>query len=122
MKTTLLQSSDITGITFWLISMALLASTFFFFIERNSVKASWRTSMTLSGLVTGIAFVHYMYTYAVYEFLTYLCKKDSYIYSMWLIVQMIRTLTSVRQCLVIFRYQLRNAVHTIFSYSCLHMD
>ena len=61
MKTTLLQSSDITGITFWLISMALLASTFFFFIERNSVKASWRTSMTLSGLVTGIAFVHYMY-------------------------------------------------------------
>jgi len=61
MKTTLLQSSDITGITFWLISMALLASTFFFCIERNSVKASWRTSMTLSGLVTGIAFVHYMY-------------------------------------------------------------
>ncbi len=61
MKTTLLQSSDLTGISFWLISMALLASTFFFFIERNSVKASWRTSMTLSGLVTGIAFVHYMY-------------------------------------------------------------
>ena len=61
MKTALLQSSDLTGISFWLISMALLASTFFFFIERNSVKASWRTSMTLSGLVTGIAFVHYMY-------------------------------------------------------------
>ncbi len=61
MKTALLQSNDLTGISFWLISMALLASTFFFFIERNSVKASWRTSMTLSGLVTGIAFVHYMY-------------------------------------------------------------
>ena len=61
MKTTLLQSSDLTGITFWLISMALLATTVFFFIERNSVKASWRTSITLSGLVTGIAFVHYMY-------------------------------------------------------------
>jgi hypothetical protein len=41
--------------------MALLATTVFFFIERNSVKASWRTSITLSGLVTGIAFVHYMY-------------------------------------------------------------
>jgi bacteriorhodopsin len=41
--------------------MALLATTVFFFIERNSVKASWRTSVTLSGLVTGIAFVHYMY-------------------------------------------------------------
>ena len=61
MKTALLQSSDLTGITFWLISMALLATTVFFFIERNSVKASWRTSITLSGLVTGIAFVHYMY-------------------------------------------------------------
>ncbi|NKA16646.1 MAG: biphenyl 2,3-dioxygenase, partial [Alphaproteobacteria bacterium] len=55
MKTALLQSSDLTGITFWLISMALLATTVFFFIERNSVKASWRTSITLSGLVTGIA-------------------------------------------------------------------
>jgi len=61
MKTTLLQSSDLTGITFWLISMALLATTVFFFIERNSVKASWRTSITLSGLVTGIAFVHYIH-------------------------------------------------------------
>jgi len=61
MKNILLQQSDITGITFWLISMALLATTVFFFIERNSVKASWRTSVTLSGLVTGIAFVHYMY-------------------------------------------------------------
>ncbi|MFM8244623.1 MAG: bacteriorhodopsin-like [Candidatus Fonsibacter sp.] len=61
MKNVLLQQSDITGISFWLISMALLATTVFFFIERNSVKASWRTSVTLSGLVTGIAFVHYMY-------------------------------------------------------------
>jgi len=57
----MLASNDFTGISFWLISMALLASTVFFFIERNSVKASWRTSMTLSGLVTGIAFFHYMY-------------------------------------------------------------
>jgi bacteriorhodopsin len=61
MKTAMLASNDFTGISFWLISMALLASTVFFFIERNSVKASWRTSITISGLVTGIAFVHYMY-------------------------------------------------------------
>ncbi len=58
MKTAMLASNDFTGISFWLISMALLASTVFFFIERNSVKVSWRTSMTLSGLVTGIAFFH----------------------------------------------------------------
>ena len=46
MKTAMLASNDFTGISFWLISMALLASTVFFFIERNSVKASWRTSIT----------------------------------------------------------------------------
>ena len=57
----MLASNDFVGISFWLISMAMLASTVFFFIERNSVKASWRTSITISGLVTGIAFVHYMY-------------------------------------------------------------
>jgi bacteriorhodopsin len=56
-----LQASDLTGVSFWLISMALLATTVFFFIERSTVKASWKTSVTLSGLVTGIAFVHYMY-------------------------------------------------------------
>ena len=61
MKTAMLASNDFVGISFWLISMAMLASTVFFFIERNSVKASWRTSITISGLVTGIAFVHYMY-------------------------------------------------------------
>ena len=61
MKTSMLASNDFTGLTFWLISMALLASTAFFFIERSSVKASWRTSMTLSGLATGIAFFHYLY-------------------------------------------------------------
>ncbi|EMH80386.1 Bacteriorhodopsin-like protein [alpha proteobacterium HIMB114] len=61
MKNVILQSNDFTGVTFWLISMTMLAATVFFFIERNSVKASWRTSVTLSGLVTGIAFVHYMY-------------------------------------------------------------
>ena len=61
MKTAMLASNDFVGISFWLISMAMLASTVFFFVERNSVKASWRTSITISGLVTGIAFVHYMY-------------------------------------------------------------
>ena len=61
MKTTFLATNDFTGISFWVISMAMLAATVFFFVERNSVKASWRTSVTLMGLVCGIAFVHYMY-------------------------------------------------------------
>jgi bacteriorhodopsin len=60
-ETTLLASDDFVGISFWLVSMALLASTAFFFIERASVPAGWRVSITVAGLVTGIAFIHYMY-------------------------------------------------------------
>jgi bacteriorhodopsin len=57
----LLASDDFVGISFWVISMGMLAATAFFFLERGSVAASWRTSITVAGLVTGIAFIHYMY-------------------------------------------------------------
>ena len=56
-----LQSSDFVGILFWLISMALVASTAFFFLERDRVAGKWKTSLTVSGLVTLIAAVHYFY-------------------------------------------------------------
>ena len=56
-----LQSDDFVGISFWLISMALVASTVFFFIERDRVSAKWKTSLTVSGLVTLVAAVHYFY-------------------------------------------------------------
>jgi bacteriorhodopsin len=57
----MLQSSDFVGITFWLISMALVASTAFFFLERDRVEGKWKTSLTVSGLVTLVAAVHYFY-------------------------------------------------------------
>ena len=60
-ETVLLASDDFVGISFWLVSMSCLAATVFFFLERSSVPAGWRVSMTVAGLVTGIAFVHYMY-------------------------------------------------------------
>jgi len=60
-ETVLLASDDFVGISFWLVTMACLAATVFFFIERSSVPASWRVSITVAGLVTGIAFIHYMY-------------------------------------------------------------
>ena len=60
-ETALLASDDFVGISFWLVSMACLAATVFFFLERSSVPAGWRVSMTVAGLVTGIAFIHYMY-------------------------------------------------------------
>jgi bacteriorhodopsin len=60
-ETAMLASDDFVGISFWLVSMGCLAATVFFFIERSSVPAGWRVSITVAGLVTGIAFIHYMY-------------------------------------------------------------
>jgi bacteriorhodopsin len=56
-----LKPDDFVGISFWLISMALVASTAFFFLERDRVSAKWKTSLTVSGLVTLVAAVHYFY-------------------------------------------------------------
>jgi bacteriorhodopsin len=56
-----LNANDYVGISFWLISMALVASTAFFFLETQRVAGKWKTSLTVSGLVTLIAAVHYFY-------------------------------------------------------------
>ena len=56
-----LESDDFVGISFWLISMALVASTAFFFLETQRVEGKWKTSLTVSGLVTLVAAVHYFY-------------------------------------------------------------
>ncbi len=56
-----LESDDFVGISFWLISMALVASTAFFFLETQRVDAKWKTSLVVSGLVTLVAAVHYFY-------------------------------------------------------------
>jgi bacteriorhodopsin len=56
-----LAPNDYVGISFWLISMALIAATAFFFIETTRVEGKWKTSLTVSGLVTLVAAVHYFY-------------------------------------------------------------
>lgn len=56
-----LRADDFVGISFWIISMALIAATVFFFLERDRVSAKWKTSLTVSGLVTLVAAVHYFY-------------------------------------------------------------
>jgi bacteriorhodopsin len=56
-----LESDDYVGISFWLISMALVAATAFFFMETQRVEGKWKTSLTVSGLVTLVAAVHYFY-------------------------------------------------------------
>jgi len=57
----ILRPDDFVGISFWFISMALIASTVFFFLERDRVSQKWKTSLTVSGLVTLVAAVHYFY-------------------------------------------------------------
>ena len=59
--TVFLATDDFVGITFWVVSMGMIATTVFFFAERSTVAQAWRPSVSVAGLVTGVAFVHYMY-------------------------------------------------------------
>ncbi len=61
MEKMFLQSSDLVGVTFWLVSVAMIASTVFFLYEGLRVKSHWRLSLLVAGLVTLIAGVHYDY-------------------------------------------------------------
>ena len=56
-----LQPDDPVGISFWIISIAMIACTVFFFAEAGTVKSHWTTSLHTGGLVTLVAGVHYMY-------------------------------------------------------------
>ena len=57
----LLQPDDFVGLTFWLVSIACLATTVFLFLEHGSVTRAWKASIAVAGIVTGIAFIHSMY-------------------------------------------------------------
>ena len=54
-KTLLLNPSDYVGVSFWLISAAMVAATFFFWVERDRAVGKWKTSLTVAAMVTGIA-------------------------------------------------------------------
>lgn len=56
-----LRGDDLVGVSFWVISMALVAATAFFFLETQRVSPKWKTSLTVSGLVTLVAAAHYFY-------------------------------------------------------------
>ena len=56
-----LNTTDMVGVSFWLASAMMLASTVFFIMERNNVADKWKTSMTVAALVTGVAWYHYTY-------------------------------------------------------------
>ena len=52
--------AELAQFSFWLATAIMLASTVFFFVERNDVSGKWKTSLTVAGLITGIAFWHYL--------------------------------------------------------------
>ena len=56
-----LQANDLVGVTFWIISIAMVAATVFFLMERSRVSGKWQTSLSIMSLVTLIAAVHYFY-------------------------------------------------------------
>jgi bacteriorhodopsin len=56
-----LQAGDFVGVSFWIVSVAMVAATVFFFYEGMAVNKEWRLSMTVAGLVTLVAAIHYYY-------------------------------------------------------------
>ncbi len=103
-ETVLLAHDDFVGITFWVISMGMLAATAFFFIERSSVPTAWKTSVTVAGLITGIAFIHYMYmrgvwiqtgdTPTVYRYIDWLITVPLQMIEFYLILSAVRKVSS----------------------------
>lgn len=59
MSNSSLKKNDITSISFWIISISLLATTLFLLIEKNSINKKWQLSITISILITFIASIHY---------------------------------------------------------------
>jgi len=56
-----LDPHDGVAISFWIISIAMVASTVFFWLESFTLAGHWKTSMNVGSLVTLIAAVHYFY-------------------------------------------------------------
>jgi len=56
-----LTETDGVAVSFWIISIAMVAATVFFFAEAGTVAGHWKTSLHVGGLVTLVAGVHYMY-------------------------------------------------------------
>merc|ERR1719400_519015 len=56
-----LDPNDPVAISFWIISIAMVAATVFFLMEALCVSTHWKTSMHVGALVSLVAAVHYFY-------------------------------------------------------------
>jgi len=79
----ILGSHDVVGTTFWIACASMLASTAFFWFERMNVADKWKPSLTVSGLVTAIAF--WNYTYMRESWVATQSSPTVYRYTDWLI-------------------------------------
>ena len=57
----MLDPNDFVGVSFWIISAAMVAATYFFTVERDRAVGKWKTSLSVAAMVTGIAAIHYFY-------------------------------------------------------------
>lgn len=74
---------DIVGTTFYIACNMMLAFTMFFFVQATVVPRQWKTSVTIAGLVTGIAW--YNYTYMKEQWIQTQQSPTQYRYTDWLI-------------------------------------
>ena len=100
-----LQPDDFVGFTFWLVSIACLATTAFFFLEYGSVAPAWKTSIAVAGIVTGIAFMHSMYmrnmwigtgdSPTIYRYIDWLITMPLLATQFYLILSTVRKVSSI---------------------------
>merc|ERR1711869_112355 len=56
-----LNPNDAVAISFWIISISMVAASVFFLMESSAVDKHWKTSLNVGALVTIVAAVHYFY-------------------------------------------------------------
>jgi bacteriorhodopsin len=82
-KGSVLGPHDIVGTTFFIACNMMLAFTAFFFVQVGVVPQKWRTSVSIAGLVTGVAF--YNYTFMKQQWVELQVSPTNYRYTDWLI-------------------------------------
>jgi len=82
-KGSVLGPHDIVGTTFFIACNMMLAFTAFFFVQVGVVPQKWRTSVSIAGLVTGVAF--YNYTFMKEQWVNLQVSPTNYRYTDWLI-------------------------------------
>ncbi len=56
-----ISNDNYVAFTFFIVCMAMLGASVFFFFEVSNTDKKWRTSVLISGIITFIAAVHYYY-------------------------------------------------------------